>query len=66
MSKGMKNIFGFGIAFAAAYMFLAMGEFVSSGIAPTTFSTNAFLFLMGLGGIVSLLSPSPSRLRHRY
>jgi len=66
MTRGLKGIFIFAVAIMAAYLFLAMGEFVSSGIAPTSFSTNAFLFLMGLGGIISLLSPSPSRLRHRW
>jgi len=66
MMKGFKGVLGFAVAIAAAYLFLAMGEYVSSGIAPTTFSTNAFLFLMGLGGFITLLSPSPSRLRHRW
>ena len=49
------------------YMMLAFGEYVSAGIAPTSLSINAFLFLMGLGGAFALLSPPfYSRMRPRF
>ena len=38
----------------------AVGEYVSAGASPTKLSINAFLFLMGLGGLIALLSPPSS------
>ncbi|MCB1215774.1 hypothetical protein KDL44_00155 [bacterium] len=48
----------------AAYVCLAVGEFASSGSAPNKLSINAFLFLVGLGGLFVLLSPSLRSGRH--
>lgn len=47
-----------------AYYCLAVGEFVSTGTAPNKLSINAFLFLVGLGGLFVLLSPSLRSGRH--
>jgi hypothetical protein len=47
-----------------AYICLAVGEFASSGSAPNKLSINAFLFLVGLGGLYVLLSPALRSGRH--
>ena len=49
-------------ACAAAYMLLRLGMFLTTGLGLDSLSINAFLFLTGLGGALTLLSPTlPSR-----
>lgn len=67
MARGMKNLMCYLVLVALAYVLLGVGEYVSAGAVPTKLSINAFLFLMGLGGLTALLSPPvPPRLRTRW
>ena len=66
MSRTVRRVLKFLLLVPGAYLMLAFGLYVSSGVSQTTLSTNAFLFLMGLGGALVLLSPPwPSHLRPR-
>jgi hypothetical protein len=47
------------------YLLLRIGEYVSPVTASTLPSTNAFLFLFGLGSALALLSPAQPRYRYR-
>ena len=49
---------------AALYMLARAGEFTAGGD-PQALSINAFLFLVGLGSAIVLLSPAASRVRAR-
>ncbi len=60
MARGMKNLVCYLVVVALAYVLLGVGEFVAAGASPTKLSINAFLFLMGLGGLIALLSPPSS------
>ncbi len=60
MARGMKNLMCYLVLVALAYVLLGVGEYVSAGAVPTKLSINAFLFLMGLGGLIALLSPPSS------
>ncbi len=67
MFRTVKNLLCFSLVMLVAYVLLVIGEFRGSGVSPTSYSTNAFLFLMGLGGVITLLSPPlSSRLRPRW
>lgn len=46
----------YGILAGAAFIFMRTGEFIAGG-APELLSINAFLFLVGLGVALILLSP---------
>jgi hypothetical protein len=66
MSRTVKNVFLYLLLVPAAYLMLAFGLYVSSGVSHNSLSTNAFLFLTGLGGALVLLSPPlASRMRQR-
>jgi len=47
------------------YLFLRVGRFIAPSAVPDFAITNAFLFLMGLGGALALLSPISRPLRYR-
>lgn len=42
-----------------AYVLLGLDAYVATGLGPNLLTINAFLFLMGLSGALSLLSPPP-------
>lgn len=66
MSRTVKRVLMYLLLVPAAYLMLAFGLYVSRGVSQTALSTNAFLFLMGLGGALVLLSPPlTSRMRPR-
>jgi len=51
------------IAGLVAYVLLWVETYVATGSEPNLLTINAFLFLMGLSGALSLLSPPPSPFR---
>ncbi|MCH7471447.1 hypothetical protein IIA79_00645 [bacterium] len=54
----------YAIAALGAYCLFRLGGVVAGGdAAQTLLPTNAFLFLMGLGGVLALLSPPIYRTR---
>ena len=66
MSRGMVLGAAFLLTALAAYFLMLAGEFVAAGASPEPPSINAFLFLVGLGGALVLLSPAPRPSRHRW
>ena len=67
MSRTVRRVVKYLLLVPGAYLMLAFGLYVSSGESQTTLSTNAFLFLMGLGGALVLLSPPlTSSMRPRW
>lgn len=49
----------------AAYLLLRLNEYVATGLKPDSLTINAFLFLVGLGGALTLLNPTHSSRRYR-
>jgi len=66
MSRGMVLGTAFLLTVLAAYLLMLAGEFVAAGASPEPPSINAFLFLVGLGGAIVLLSPAPQPRRTRW
>lgn len=62
MLRGARIGANYGILVGIAFLLLRTGEYVAGG-APELLSINAFLFLVGLGGALLLLSP-PLASRH--
>jgi len=58
MAKGVSVGLLFVLASLAAYVLLKVGEFIATGLNPDSLTINAFLFLMGLSGALTLLSPT--------
>ena len=58
MAKGISTGVLFITACLAAFVLLKLGEFITTGLGPNSLTINAFLFLMGLGGALTLLSPT--------
>jgi len=58
MAKGVSVGLLFVMASLAAYVLLKVGEFIATGLNPDSLTINAFLFLMGLSGALTLLSPT--------
>jgi hypothetical protein len=58
MARGVSAGMLFIAACLAAYVLLKLGEFITTGLGPNSLTINAFLFLMGLGGALTLLSPT--------
>lgn len=56
MLRGARIGANYGILVGIAFLLLRTGEYVAGG-APELLSINAFLFLVGLGGALLLLSP---------
>lgn len=66
MAKGLVTILLYLTSGLAAYVLLRLGEFITTGLRPDSLTINAFLFLMGLGGALTLLSPTPRSRRLRW
>lgn len=66
MIKGVVAVLLYLASGLAAYVLLRLGEFIATGLGPDSLTINAFLFLMGLGGAVVLLSPTPRSRRLRW
>jgi hypothetical protein len=52
------------LTIVVSYSLLRIGEYVTTGLTPDSLTINAFLFLMGLGSALTLLSPIHNR-HHR-
>ncbi len=59
MMRGARVSAIFGILVGTAFLLMRTGEYVAGG-APELLSINAFLFLVGLGVALLLLSPPPA------
>lgn len=58
MAKSVSTGLLFVGASLAAFVLLKVGAFIATGLSPDSLTINAFLFLMGLSGALTLLSPT--------
>ena len=58
MARGVVLAGLYVLAGWAAYLLLGLGEYVATGLKPNSLTINAFLFLVGLSGALTLLSPT--------
>jgi len=61
MGRSVSVMVTFVVLAAAAYLLLRLGELAATGSAPNSLTINAFLFLVGLSGLLRVLSPAPLR-----
>lgn len=63
MGRSVSVVASFAVLAVVAYLLLRIGELSATGHAPNSLTINAFLFLMGLSGLLRVLSPTSFRTR---
>jgi hypothetical protein len=63
MGRSVSVVVSFTVLAVCAYLLLRLGELSATGHAPNSLTINAFLFLMGLSGLLKVLSPASLRFR---
>lgn len=61
MGRSVVVAVSFALFVTVAYLMLRLGELSATGSAPNSLTINAFLFLVGLGGLLRVLSPTSFR-----